>query len=89
MLELEKVLRRQSQTRRNSEEGFQWLKKLKRLEEEARNYDELCAQLGHDNSESEKRAIEHGAKESKKYDTLLDEVINYLFKRDKVSKFEK
>ena len=34
MLELEKVLRRQSQTRRNSEEGFQWLKKLKRLEEE-------------------------------------------------------
>ena len=39
--------------------------------------------------EIEKRAIEHGAKESKKYDILLDEVINYLFKRDKVSKFEK
>ena len=33
MLELEKVLRRQSQTRRNSEEGFQWLKKLKRRKE--------------------------------------------------------
>ena len=62
---------------------------MQKLEEEAGNYDELCAQLGHDNLESEKRAIEHGAKESKKYDTLLDEVINYLFKRDKVSKFEK
>ena len=57
---------------------------MQKLEEEAGNYDELCAQLGHD-LESEKRAIEHGAKESKKYDTLLDEVINYLFKRDKVS----
>ena len=62
---------------------------MQKLEEEVGNYDELCAQLGHDNLEIEKRAIEHGAKESKKYDTLLDEVINYLFKRDKVSKFEK
>ena len=58
---------------------------MQKLEEEAGNYDELCAQLGHDNLESEKRAIEHGANESTKYDTLLDEVINYLFKRDKVS----
>ena len=33
-----------------------------------------------DNLEIEKRAIEHGAKESKKYDTLLDEVIKTIRK---------
>lgn len=46
MLELEKVLRRQSQTRRNSEEGFQWLKSKKtRRRKERKNVEHGAAHI--------------------------------------------
>ena len=43
---------------------------MQKIEEKVGNYDELCAQLGHDNLEIEKRAIEHGA-------TNLKNMIHY------------